>query len=376
MTNIVRFIALYLPQYHPIPENDEWWGKGFTEWTNVAKAKPLFHNHYQPKIPSDLGFYDLRMPEIRVQQAELAKAAGIEGFCYWHYWFGKGKRLLERPFNEVVSSGKPDYPFCLCWANHSWSNKTWKLSKSKLEKNSVLMEQLYLGEEDYRNHFFALLDAFNDKRYIHVDGKPVFFIFNSDFPEVKSFINVWRKLASENGIGDFHFVAMLYSGSLKSGASVKERIDHIMSLGFDAVNTIGNTRAELEVGKIKSYAHAILSKFFKTNTTIKYKQSDINKHMFSDEDKLEYVYPTVMPNWDRSPRCGKACVIYTDSTPEVFEEHLEDAINLVKHKKYEHRIVTIRSWNEWGEGNYLEPDLKYGHGYLDAIKEALKRSIK
>lgn len=369
----VRFIALYLPQFHPIPENDEWWGKGFTEWTNVAKAKPLFKGHYQPKVPSDLGFYDLRMPEIREQQAQLAKEAGIEGFCYWHYWFGNGRRLLERPFNEVVSSGKPDYPFCLCWANHSWSNKTWKLSKSRMENNNLLMEQLYPGEEDYKNHFYALLDAFRDKRYIQVDGKPVFFIFSPDFPEVSAFINLWRQLAKENGLGDFHFVAMLYSANLRSNSSVKERIDHIMSLGFDAVNTIGNTKAEREAGLFKTYFHAVWDKVFKTPTLIKYKQSVINKHMFSEEDKLEYVYPTVMPNWDRSPRCGKSCVIYTDSTPEVFEKHVEDAINLVKDKEPEHKIVAIRSWNEWGEGNYLEPDLKYGHGYLDAIKSAVSK---
>ena len=369
--NQIRLLALYLPQFHPIPENDEWWGKGFTEWTNVAKAKPLFKGHYQPKIPTDLGFYDLRMSEVREEQAKLAKEAGIEGFCYWHYWFGNGRRLLERPFNEVVSSGKPDFPFCLCWANHSWSNKTWKQSKSRFEENSLLMEQLYPGEDDYRNHFYALLDAFKDDRYIRVDGKPVFFIFNSHFPEVTEFLKVWRTLAKENGLGDFHFVGMLYTASLKSTTTVKERIDEIMSLGFDAVNTIGNTKAELEVGKAKSYTHAAISKFLKYDTVIKYKQEDIDKHMFSEEDKLDYVYPTVMPNWDRSPRCGKACVIYTDSTPEVFEKHVKDAINLVKDKPVDHRIVTIRSWNEWGEGNYMEPDLKYGHGYLDAMKSAL-----
>ena len=141
-----RIIALYLPQYHPIPENDEWWGKGFTEWTNVAKAKPLFYGHYQPHIPADLGFYDLRLPEVREQQAQLAREAGIEGFCYYHYWFGNGKQLLERPFNEVLQSGKPDFPFCLCWANHDWTNKTWIKEKST-KRDSMIMKMEYSFED-------------------------------------------------------------------------------------------------------------------------------------------------------------------------------------------------------------------------------------
>ena len=155
-TKKARVIALYLPQFHPIPENDAWWGKGFTEWTNVAKAKPLFKGHYQPHIPADLGFYDLRLPEVREAQAELAREAGIEGFCYWHYWFGNGRRLLERPFNEVLESGKPDFPFCLAWANHSWSSNSWKKGFA-LQKNTLLLEQTYPGEQDYIDHFHAVL---------------------------------------------------------------------------------------------------------------------------------------------------------------------------------------------------------------------------
>ena len=163
-----RIIAYYLPQYHPIPENDEWWGPGFTEWTNVAKARPLFRGHYQPRIPADLGFYDLRLPEVREQQAQLAREAGIEGFCYYHYWFGEGRQLLQRPFDEVLASGKPDYPFCLCWANHDWTNKTWTKGSSA-RRDSMIMQMHYSVEDDIR-HFNHLLPEFKDKRYISVDG--------------------------------------------------------------------------------------------------------------------------------------------------------------------------------------------------------------
>ncbi len=202
-----RVIAYYLPQYHPVKENDEMWGKGFTEWTNVAKATPLYKGHYQPQIPADLGFYDLRLPEVREEQAKLAKEAGIEGFCYWHYWFGNGKRILERPFNEVLESGKPDFPFCLGWANHSWSNKTWQKLK-RFQQDTVFIKQEYLGVEDYTMHFNAVLPAFMDKRYIKVDDKPLFLIFDPDaIPDIEVFIKLWRDLAIKNGLKGIHFVA-------------------------------------------------------------------------------------------------------------------------------------------------------------------------
>ena len=197
-----RLIAFYLPQFYPTTENDQWWGKGFTEWTNVGRAKPLFHGHYQPKVPADLGYYDLRIEDIRIQQATLAKEAGIEGFCYWHYWFGNGKRLLDKVFREVIKSGNPDYPFCLCWANHSWYAKTWDPTKPP----RLLMEQTYPGEEDYKAHFYEMLPAFKDNRYIKVNGKLLFGFFAPlDIPDLQIFKDTWNKLAIENGLKGFSF---------------------------------------------------------------------------------------------------------------------------------------------------------------------------
>jgi lipopolysaccharide biosynthesis protein len=185
-----RIVAYYLPQFHPIPENDKWWGRGFTEWTSVARAKPLFRGHYQPHIPADLGFYDLRVPETRIAQAEMASEHGIEGFCYWHYWFA-GKKLLERPFEEVLKSGEPNFPFCLGWANHSWTG-IWDANP-----NRKLIEQTYPGTKDHEEHFRHLLQAFIDPRYITVDGKPLLILFRPyEILACKHMTDLWRVLAA------------------------------------------------------------------------------------------------------------------------------------------------------------------------------------
>lgn len=204
--NKARVIAFYLPQFHPIPENDRWWMKGFTEWTNVGKARPLFPGHYQPKVPADLGYYDLRVPETRKAQADMAKEYGIEGFCYWHYWFGNGKRLLERPFNEVLSSDEPDFPFCLAWANESWRG-----FYHGIKSKDTLINQLYPGEQDYIAHFHEVLPAFKDHRYITVDEKPLFMVYHPlDHPEMKEFIELWRTLAVQNGLKGVYFIGQTY----------------------------------------------------------------------------------------------------------------------------------------------------------------------
>lgn len=383
--NKARIIALYLPQFHPIPENDKWWGPGFTEWTNVAKAKPLFRGHHQPRIPADLGFYDLRLAETREQQAMLAREAGIEGFCYYHYWFGGGRQLLERPFNEVVASGKPDFPFCICWANHTWSNKTWN-RKSAMQLDSVLMEQTYPGTEDDIAHFNSLLPAFRDPRYMTVDGKLIFVIYDPlKFINIERFIETWRKLAEKNGLPGFHFVGMTPStltlrvaadGSrqrvmpnLKSSAKI---FKDVLDLGFDSVNSFGKRRGEmLYEGKWKNLAKTILRHVGLPTGSIRYDYERTVCNYFAPEDSWENVYPTILPQWDRTPRVSSWDGVYVNATPEKFEKHIRQALELIKDKAPEHRILFLKSWNEWGEGNYVEPDLQWGHGFLDAIHRAV-----
>lgn len=381
-SNKARVIAFYLPQFHPIPENDQWWGKGFTEWTNVAKAKPLFRGHYQPRIPADLGFYDLRLPEVREQQAELAREAGIEGFCYWHYWFGNGKMLLEKPFQEVLHSGKPDFPFCLGWANHSWKTGTWTRDGS----DQMIAEQQYLGESDYTMHFNYVLPAFKDPRYITVDGKPLFVIFDP-YGLPMDFILTWRKLATENGLPGIHFVGYtfnslgrpLYNAQGEQVTRGYFNTDEVQKyynyltqeLHFDAVIPIGTYRAEILTKNRYWFAlQRKLSTAWDINIKALYQYDKVMRHYYAPEDSAENVYPSLLPQWDRSPRSGMNG-IYINSTPEKFEKTLKEALKLIENKQTEHKILFLKSWNEWAEGNYVEPDLKYGHGYLDVLRRQL-----
>ncbi len=375
-----RVIAFYLPQFHPIPENDQWWGKGFTEWNNVVRARPMFRGHYQPHLPADLGFYDLRLPEVRQQQADLAREAGIEGFCYYHYWFGNGRQLLERPFNEVLASGKPNFPFCLCWANHDWTNKTWVKGKST-RRDSMIMKMEY-SMEDHIAHFNSVLPAFRDKRYITVDGKPLFAIYQPKaIPDVEKFIELWQKMAKENGLPGIHFVG--YSVN-SSGRSVKgnklslwatdeaaEHYQSVLSLGFDAVLSTGLSRAQsMSKGKLKMlFYYLTKNSFLPTSNICDY--AEVMRNYYVKEDAWENVYPSLMPQWDRTPRAGKATNPLINATPEKFQKTIENALQLIKEKAPEHQILFLKSWNEWGEGNYVEPDDRFGHGWLDAIRNAL-----
>lgn len=355
----IRTIAFYLPQFYPTKENDEWWGKGFTEWTNVAKARPLFKGHIQPHIPADLGFYDLRMPETREAQADLARKYGIEGFCYWHYWFGNGKRLLERPFKEVLNSGKPDFPFCLAWANHSWMKKLW--DPNATFKDKLLMEQIYPGDEDIKAHFYTVLPAFKDKRYITVDGCPLFLIYAPmDYKEVDYFISIWRELAIQNGLKGIYFVG-------QGAISMREKI---LSLGFDAVNDASIFGIKNTENNFRLTMRKVIARLFKYPITYRYEEA--MKYWIHPEAKFADTIPTIIPNWDHSPRSGAKGLILTNSTPKLFQKHVEEIVDLVKDKDEEKRIVFIKSWNEWGEGNYLEPDLQYGCEKLEVLRTTIE----
>lgn len=360
----VKIIAFYLPQYHPTPHNDLWWGKGFTEWTNVAKAKKLYPGHYQPKVPADLGFYDLRMPDIREQQADLAKEAGIYGFCYYHYWFSDGHEELATPFKEVVATKKPDFPFCLCWANESWYSKFW--NKDGTADKKLLAEQKYLGEADNERHFYSLLDAFKDPRYIKVDGRILFLIYQPlTFKDFTSFKEQWNSLAIQNGLPEFFFVGQVLN---------TWQIDDVIKLGFDAVNHCHrldnyyrNNKETAWIGRTINF----IKKFVKFPYIISYKKA-ISKAVFS-EDYKNNVFPTMMPNWDHTPRSGVGGTVLQNATPELFEKHALDVLKTTINKNPECKVVFLKSWNEWGEGNYMEPDLKFGKGFIYALRKALNK---
>lgn len=352
-----RVIAFYLPQYYPTKENDEWWSKGFTEWTNVGRAKPLFKGHYQPKVPADLGYYDLRLPEIREEQAKLAKEAGIEGFCYWHYWFN-GQRLLDRVFTEVVETGHPDFPFCLCWANHSWYKKTWDPNKP----NKLLIEQTYPGKDDYVAHFNEMLQAFKDERYMKINNKLIFGIYSPlDIPDFKLFKETWNKLAKENGLEGFYFWGFTYK---------KERIEKILNLGYNAVVL----DSMLFINDDRSIFKTIITNLRRRITG--YPNHAVNYSRYVDytiknTPITEVVHPSINPNFDHSPRSGNRGTILYSSTPDKWKKLLERMIKRCKGRQ--DNLIFIKAWNEWGEGNYLEPDLKFGTKYLEVTEQAIRQ---
>jgi len=304
-------------------------------------------------------------------QAEMAGDYGIEGFCYYHYWFGNGRRLLELPFNEVLTSGEPDFPFCLCWANETWKGVWFGASKGK-----VLIEQTYPGREDYAKHFETLRPAFEDHRYITVDGKPFFQVYiPTALPDIREFTNAFRELAEKAG----------YKGIFLIGGRVPLEWDPIEN-GFDAV--IGSEFSTMRYYTAKYFENPSL--FRSLRTRIEWKLGNKPNHDVETRSKpivvtykeaIKYLvteqvfdfdyFPLVIPNWDNTPRSGNKGLVFKNSTPELWLKHLREGIDKVCHLDPDHRIVMIKSWNEWAEGNYLEPDTVFGRRYLEIVRDAV-----
>lgn len=349
-----RAVAFYLPQFHPVPENDAWWGPGFTEWTNVARARPLYRGHRQPQQPADLGFYDLRVPETRRAQADLARAAGVEAFCYWHYWFGDGRRILERPFAEVLESGEPDLGFCLGWANQSWTG-TWHGAPDRM-----LIEQRYPGPDDDRRHFEALLPAFHDPRHLRVDGRPVFYVFRPEqLPDARAWVERWRELAVRAGLPGLYLVAEVSDLLGRGSAYSLDGGD-----GFDAGVYV---RLPAEVSARTTLAMRVRRRLGQPER-YPYAREPVPVPAELAGPRL---HPCVYPNWDNTPRSAHRGLVLDGASPAAFATQVDAALAAVADRDPEQRFLFVKSWNEWAEGNHLEPDQTHGHGYLDALAHSL-----
>lgn len=357
----MRTLAFHLPQFHPIPENDAWWGKGFTEWTNVTRARPYVAGHYQPHLPADLGFYDLRLAEARAAQAELARAYGVHGFVYYHYWF-TGNQVLERPVKEILSAGEPDFPFCLCWANEDWT-RAWD-GHSGLR----LLHQDYSIEDDLA-HIRHLMPYLADRRYIRVDGRPLLLVYRTDsMPEPARTAERWRNEAIKAGVGDLYLAQV---------ESFRNDVDP-GSIGFDAAIEFApdwRKTKPREFGR-KHRLAAKLGLFSKG--WLDHRWADYNElvaSMMAKPDPGFRRIRCITPGFDNSARRKKDATIFLNSSPEAYGNWLEHTIRaeLALANPADQQLVFVNAWNEWAEGNHLEPDQRWGRAYLQAHKEALMR---
>lgn len=351
----VRVVAFYLPQFHPIPENDLWWGPGFTEWTNVTRALPQFDGHYQPRLPADLGFYDLRSSGVLHQQAELAKKHGVYGFCFHYYWFS-GRKILESPLQTLLSHPEINLPFCLNWANENWT-RTWDGMEAE-----ILLAQTY--EPGFEEAFISAIEpALRDPRYIRISGRPLLMVYRPRLlPNAGETVRRWRTLFAERGLGE-PFLAMVQFG--RSGqADWDPRL-----YGFDAAvefpphkvgrirpTSIPMARFDLEFkGGIRSYEEMV--------------------RFACMQDPQPYrIFRGVCPGFDNTPRRPNAGTVFIGSTPQLYGKWLRHACEEAQHEpEPDARLVFVNAWNEWGEGAYLEPDRHFGHAYLVETARTLQR---
>jgi len=340
-----KLIAFYLTQFHPTPENDLWWGKGFTEWTNVTKAESLFKEHYQPHLPSDFGFYDLRVKETRLDQIKYAKQYGLDGFCYHYYWFS-GKRILNTPLDAMLADPDHDMPFCLCWANENWTRR-WDAAE-----HEILVAQEYLPNDDI-NFIKSLSLFFQDPRYIRVDGKPFLIVYRPQhLPDSNKSIRIWRNYCREAGLGEIHLCAALTHGN-----------EEYSKYGFDSgvefpPHNLRSANINNEINFHKEFRGNVLQ------------YSTIAESYITRTYKETRVFKSIFPSWDNTARTGERALITLNGVPNNYEYWLATTIDLVKRVNNGEQLIFINAWNEWAEGCHLEPDRWHGHGFLEATLNA------
>lgn len=377
MNSKIKILAYYLPQYHPIPENDEWWGEGFTEWTNVRKAKPLFEGHQQPIVPGELGYYDLLKDEdIQSKQAQLAKEYGIDGLIYYQYWFDTNKMLLEKPAEKMLKDKSVDIPFCFCWANTNWESVWHGITDS----NKVLVEQQYGGKEWYEAYFDYLLPFFRDNRYIKVKNMPMFQIYMIELvPNIDLLIDTFNEKAIKSGYDGIYFVGnlqnrMIYHKGIYAYVSQESLINlkHSAYFFFSNISRAGKIERRLKRSLRKIiFFNKLVSKRIDVSQRNRPIQIDYQKAVKKTgiEVKNDKIIPVCVPNWDNSPRSGQKSLIFNNATPSFWKIHLEKTVKeFIKHQNNP-PFIFIKSWNEWAEGNYLEPDNNYGREWLEVVKE-------
>lgn len=356
MAGSTRSVAFLLPQFHTIPENDRWWGEGFTEWSNVLPATPRFPGHEQPHVPGELGAYDLRDPDTRAAQAHLAREHGVDAFCYYHYWFN-GHRLLHEPFDAVLASGEPDLPFLLCWANENWT-RAWNGSD-----RDVLIAQHY-DDEDDRAHLRHLAPAFADPRYVRVDGKPIFLVYRaSRLPDPRRTTDNWRAEAQRLGLGELH-LARVESFSDERGDPRR--------LGFDSAVEFQPNWRQIRASAMQAGIRRIGRKLRVSRFEPPFTTYDYHSLVEGALTAIPPQYPRspcVTPRWDNSPRRGRGAVIVTDSTPEAYAAWVHQVVD-----RDAPELLFVNAWNEWGEGAHLEPCEQWGRAYLEAHRDAVRGS--
>jgi lipopolysaccharide biosynthesis protein len=359
----VRAVCFYLPQFHPIQENNDWWCPGFTEWTNVTRAVPLFPGHYQPHRPADLGYYDLRLEETRIAQAALAAQYGISAFCYYHYWFN-GRLLLDTPLKAVVRSGRPAFPFLVCWANENWTRRWDGL------EHEVLIAQDYSAEDDLA-HIRHLAETISDSRYVRLNGRALLLVYRaSALPHPQRTADIWRSEALRLGLGELHL------GRVEDGWT---GFSDPAESGFDSAVEFQPRFGDLPRPMSESRVNQMMSRMglrrrrYPTEALI-HDYATVMNHMMAKPLPPYSRFPCVTPGWDNTARRGTRATVFTDSTPQLYGKWLSHACSVAAQRPSGERLVFINAWNEWAEGAHLEPDERFGHQYLQVTKEVLQES--